>query len=80
MSQETINSVTQSAEAAAPSLSMQDLIQTVQIIAAVVQRGAIQAGEMSQVGGVYDRLLAFLEANGAVQKKTAEANQETNNA
>jgi hypothetical protein len=60
-------------ETQAPSLSIQDLIQVVKIIQVTGQRGAIQANEMSQVGALYDRLLAFLEANGAVERTPAAA-------
>jgi hypothetical protein len=58
----------QQTETQAPSLSIQDLIQVVKIIQVTSQRGAIQANEMSQVGALYDRLFAFLEANGAVER------------
>jgi hypothetical protein len=51
-----------------PGLQITDLIAVVQLITAVTQRGAIQAGELSQVGGLYDRLVAFLEANGAIKR------------
>ena len=56
-----------------PSLQITDLIAVVQLIAAVTQRGAIQAAELSQVGGLYDRFVAFLEANGAVKKADSAA-------
>jgi hypothetical protein len=61
----------------APNLGIQDLVQVVKIIQVCSQRGAIQANEMSQVGALYDRLLSFLEANGAVEKTPP---QETQNA
>lgn len=57
----------------APSLNIQDLITACKIMQLAAQRGAIQASEMSQVGPVYDRLIAFLEANGAVQRTAAPA-------
>ena len=64
--------------APAPSLSLQDLIQVVRLIQVTAQRGAIQAGEMAAVGAMHDRLVAFLEANGAVQRAPApEAAPET---
>jgi hypothetical protein len=53
---------------AAPSLSIQDLVAVCKIMQIASQRGAIQVSEMSQVGPVYDRIVAFLEANGAVQR------------
>ena len=55
----------------APSLSLQDLIQVVRLIQLTAQRGAIQANEMAAVGAIHDRLIAFLEANGAVQRSPA---------
>lgn len=55
-------------ETPAPSLSIQDLVAVCKIMQIASQRGAIQVSEMSQVGPVYDRIVAFLEANGAVQR------------
>jgi hypothetical protein len=63
-------------ETPAPSLSIQDLVAVCKIMQIASQRGAIQASEMSQVGPVYDRIVAFLEANGAVQRP-AEPAEET---
>lgn len=58
-------------ETSAPSLSIQDLVAVCKIMQIASQRGAIQVSEMSQVGPVYDRIVAFLEANGAVQRPAA---------
>lgn len=60
-------------ETPAPSLSIQDLVAVCKIMQIASQRGAIQVSEMSQVGPVYDRIVAFLEANGAVQRPQSEA-------
>ena len=57
---------------AAPSLSLQDLVLALQTIQASAQRGAVRAEEMTTVGGLYDRLFAFLEAQGVIKKGTAE--------
>ncbi len=57
-----------------PGLSLQDLLVVVQTIQVVSQRGAIRADEMEVVGGVYTRLIAFLQASGAL--KPAEQDQE----
>lgn len=54
----------------APSLSIQDLIQVVKLIQIANQRGAIHVNEMSSIGSLYDRLIAFLDANGAIEKNT----------
>ena len=63
-----------------PGLQIGDLIATVQLISLVTQRGAVQAAEMSRVGALYDRLVAFLEANGAIKRAestpTTEENQQ----
>lgn len=67
MSEEQVTEQAQEA-APAPSLSLQDLIQVVRLIQITAQRGAIQAGEMAAVGAMHDRLVAFLEANGAIQR------------
>lgn len=50
----------------ATGFGMQDLIFTLQVYEACSQRGAFRADELSNVGAVYDRLRAFLVANGAI--------------
>lgn len=45
----------------APQISMKDIILVERIISAASNRGAFQAQEMSTVGGVYDKLKAFIE-------------------
>jgi hypothetical protein len=65
---------TQPAEAA-PSLSISDLIVLTNLTQAAAQRGAIRADEMQLVGAVYDKLIAFLTAAGALTP--AEAVTET---
>ena len=50
----------------APSFGIQDLIFTLQVYEACSARGAFRADELTNVGAVYDRLRAFLIANGAV--------------
>lgn len=67
MSDEQVTEQTQEASSA-PSLSLQDLIQVVRLIQVTAQRGAIQANEMAAVGAMHDRLVSFLEANGAIQR------------
>jgi len=53
-----------------PSLGVQDLLLMFQIIQVVSQRGAIRADEMANVGGLHDRLRAFLEASGVIKSPT----------
>jgi hypothetical protein len=52
--------------APAPSLSLQDLVLTAQIIQLTTQRGAFRAEELADVGGLYNKLIAFLQASGAL--------------
>ena len=59
--------------AEAPGFGIQDLIFTLQVYEACAQRGAFRADEMSNVGQVFDRLKAFLVANGAIPDPTAAA-------
>ena len=67
------------AQPAGPSLSLQDLVLAMQTIQACAQRGAVCAEEMSTVGGLYDRMFAFLEAQGVIKKGDAPT-EETPNA
>jgi hypothetical protein len=59
------------AQPAGPSLSLQDLVLALQTIQACAQRGAVRADEMTTVGGLYDRMFAFLEAQGVIKKGDA---------
>lgn len=56
----------------APSLSLQDLLLVVQTLQVVTQRGAIKADEMTNIGGLYDRLVNFLTASGAIKPAGTE--------
>jgi len=56
---------------AAPSLSLQDLVLALQTMQACAQRGAIKADEMTTVGGLYDRMFAFLESQGVIKRGDA---------
>jgi hypothetical protein len=66
-----VTSTPEAAEQQAPNLSLQDLLLVAQIIQVSTQRGAFKAEELSNIGGLYDRLIAFLNATGAI--KQAEA-------
>ena len=48
-------------------LQLQDLLLAAQVIQLATQRGAIKAEEMEAVGGLYNRLVTFLQASGALQ-------------
>lgn len=63
----------------APSLSLQDLITVAQIIQITTQRGAFRAEELENVGALYNKLVAFLEASGAIQRSAPEGQQENQN-
>ena len=58
-------------EVQAPNLTLGDLTLALQTIQIVAQRGAIKAEEMSTVGGLHDRLFAFLKAQGVVGQEPA---------
>lgn len=53
-----------------PSLALADLVLLLNLIRVTSERGAIKAEELSAVGAVYDKLLKFLEASGAINKQT----------
>ena len=66
------------AQPAGPSLSLQDLVLALQTIQAAAQRGAIKADEMTIVGGLYDRMFAFLESQGVIKKGDAPTGETPN--
>jgi hypothetical protein len=51
---------------AAGNLQLQDLVGLVHAVQLSASRGAFKAEEMSQIGGLYDRLIAFLKTTGAI--------------
>lgn len=57
------------AEQAKPNLTLQDLTMMVQVLQAGTTRGAWRADELSSIGGLYDRITAFLTAAGVAVKK-----------
>ena len=62
---------------AAPSLTLQDLVLVAQIIQLTSTRGVFRAEEMEQVGGLYNKLIAFLQSTGALAP-AATPTEETN--
>jgi hypothetical protein len=54
-----------------PTLAIQDLLTVAQLIQLSTNRGTWRAEELSTVGSLYDKLLAFLEASGAITKAPA---------
>ncbi len=56
----------QETAAPSPGLTIQDLSLALQIVQVATSRGAFKAEELSAVGGLYDRLFAFLKSSGAL--------------
>jgi hypothetical protein len=54
-------------EQPAIQLQLQDLALAAQVIQLVSARGAIKPEEMKEVGGLYERLVGFLQQSGALQ-------------
>ena len=61
---------------AAPQLGVNDLKLMANIIEVVSNRGAIKANEMAAVGSLYNNLMNFLIANGAIQPAAPEVAEE----
>ena len=64
-------------ETTAPNLSLQDLLLVAQTIQVCTQRGAFRAEEMSNIGALFDRLVAFLNSTGALKPADAPAEETT---
>ena len=74
MPAETAESV--EAKSQAPALGVNDLKLMANIIEVVSNRGAIKANEMAAVGSLYNNLMNFLIANGAIQAEVPEVGEE----
>lgn len=59
-------------QASVPSLTLQDLVLVAQIIQIGSQRGTFRAEELADVGNLYTKLIAFLQATGALAPATPE--------
>lgn len=68
---------TQTPEQQPVNLSLQDLLLVVQTLQVITQRGAIRADEMTNIGGLYDRLVSFLTASGAIKPAGSEESTES---
>ncbi len=66
----------ESVEASAPALGVNDLKLMANIIEVVSNRGAIKANEMAAVGSLYNNLMNFLIANGAIEPAVPEVGDE----
>jgi hypothetical protein len=58
--------IEQPAQQPASSLTLQDLVLVAQIIQLTTQRGAFKAEELADVGGLYNKLVTFLQSTGAL--------------
>jgi hypothetical protein len=70
--QEVQQESTVAEQSSAPSLTLQDLVLVAQIIQIGSQRGAFRAEELADVGNLYTKLIAFLQATGALTPATPE--------
>ena len=62
---------------AAVQLQLSDLMLCAQALQLASTRGAFRAEEFTQVGGVFDRITAFLKASGALSSSSAPTSDET---
>jgi hypothetical protein len=76
----TAEANTPAQEQAPIGLSLNDLVTVVQVIQLSSQRGAFRAEELSDVGALYNKLVTFLQASGALAKPEDAAKQENQNA
>ena len=58
------------------NLQLSDLVATLEIFQLASNRGAFKPEEFTTVGGVYERLYAFLESAGAVQRSAPGQDQQ----
>lgn len=65
---EAVTQPQETEQSTAPNLTVQDLIIVAQIIQVSSQRGAFRADELEKIGGLYNKLIAFLESVGAITK------------
>jgi len=62
---------------AAVQLQLSDLMLCAQALQLASTRGAFRTEEFTQVGGVFDRITAFLKASGALSSSSAPTSDET---
>lgn len=70
--QTTDTTVAAGSDAQQTQLQLSDILLTAQVIQLASTRGAFRAEEFTQVGSLYDRLVAFLKASGALQPAKSE--------
>jgi len=69
----TEQATTPAAPEGTPALTINDLTLALQVIQISTQRGTFKPEELSTVGTLYDRILKFLDASGALKKQEAPA-------
>jgi len=79
VAQEEVTPVAQE-QVEAAQLQLSDLVLCMQAIQLATARGAFRAEEFTQVGGVFDRVTAFLKASGAIQTPTASESADQSSA
>lgn len=75
MSLDNTNTVNEPDNKEAPSLTLNDLVIVLQIVQLATSRGALKPEELSTVGNLYDKLVAFLESTGAISRTDPATNQ-----
>ncbi len=73
MQDQTVDTV-ETQQPAPVQLQLSDLLLCAQVIQLASARGAVKPEEFTQVGGLYERLVTFLQASGALSQ--AEATSE----
>ena len=68
--------VAEAPETESVKLGVADLKLMANVIEVVSQRGAIKANEMAAVGNLYNNLMSFLIANGAVEMADPEVSED----
>lgn len=77
---EELQQQTEAPAADAVQLQLADLLLAAQVIQLASQRGAIKPEEFTQVGGLYERLVKFLQASGALKSADAPASEQATDA
>ena len=77
---EEVNTTEAPTEAAQVQLSLADLAAVVQIIDVASKRGAFEGAELESVGGVRNRLGAFVDASQEASAEEASATDEAGDA
>ena len=77
MSDATSDTPQPSAAENRPGLNIQDLVNVLKVINICTQRGAFRAEELSGVGGLYDRLSAFVKSTGVATETPADESAAT---